>query len=302
MNASTAAPTSPLTRAESPPAFAGFGLGLRPPYYTDFLAGPQPVDWLELISENYMIQGGKPLAMLDRIRADYPVAMHGVSMSIGSVSALDRDYLRQLKALARRIEPMWISDHLCWTGVHGMSLHDLYPLPYTEEALRHVVARIRQVQDMLETQLLIENVSSYLTYAESEMSEWAFLAAVAEEADCLLLLDVNNIYVSGMNHGFEPRHFIDGVPPGRVRQIHLAGHSDAGDMIIDTHDAPVADAVFELYAHACRRFGPVSTMIERDDAIPPLAELCAELDRVRSTAADACPHHTHYQEDAPCLI
>jgi len=240
--------------------------------------------------------------MLDRIRADYPLAMHGVSMSIGSVAPLDRDYLRQLKAFARRIEPMWISDHLCWTGVHGANLHDLYPLPYTEEALHHVVARIRQVQDMLETQLVVENVSSYITFAESEMSEWAFLAAVAEEADCLLLLDVNNIYVSGMNHGFEPRHFIDGVAPGRVRQIHLAGHSDMGDMIIDTHDAPVADAVFDLYAHACRRFGPVSTMIERDDAIPPLAELCAELDRVRAVAALVWGSSAQVREKVPCLL
>lgn len=267
--------------------FAGFGLGLRPAHYAEFLAGPQAVDWLEIISENYMVQGGKPLAMLDTIRADYPVAMHGVSLSIGSVAPLDRDYLRQLKALARRIEPMWISDHLCWTGVHGTNLHDLFPLPYTEEALRHVVARIRQVQDTLETRLVIENVSSYIAYADSVMSEWAFLSAVAEEADCLLLLDVNNIYVSGRNHGFVPRDFVDGVPPGRVQQIHLAGHSDLGDLVIDTHDAPVADAVFELYAHACRRLGPVSTMIERDAEIPPLAALIEELDRVRATAARA---------------
>lgn len=299
MNAPIAADPA---RTTPPARFAGFGLGLRPAHYPDFVATPQPVDWLEIISENYMIQGGKPLAMLERIRADYPVAMHGVSMSIGSVAALDRAYLRQLKAFARRIEPMWISDHLCWTGVHGVNMHDLFPLPYTEEALRHVVARVRQVQDLLETRLVIENVSSYIAYADSEMSEWAFLAAVAEEADCLLLLDVNNIYVSGMNHGFEPRHFIDAVPPGRVRQIHLAGHSDAGDMIIDTHDAPVADAVFELYAHACRRFGPVSTMIERDAAIPPLAELCAELDRVRDIAAREWRRDAAPAEDGTCLI
>ena len=265
--------------------FAGFGLGLRPVHYPEFAAGPQPVDWLEIISENYMIQGGKPLAMLDAIRADYPLAMHGVSMSIGSVAPLNRKYLKQLKALARRIEPMWISDHLCWTGVHGLNLHDLYPLPYTDEALRHLVGRIREVQDVLETRLVIENVSSYLAYADSVMSEWAFLAALAEEADCLLLLDVNNIYVSAVNHGFEPREFIDGVPGERVQQIHLAGHSDMGDYIIDTHDAPIAEAVFELYGYACRRFGPVSTMIERDDHIPPLAELIAELEQVRTIGA-----------------
>ena len=262
--------------------FAGFGLGLRPAHYPEFMAGPQPVDWLEIISENYMIQGGKPLAMLDAIRADYPLAMHGVSMSIGSVAPLNREYLKQLKALARRIEPMWISDHLCWTGVHGLNLHDLYPLPYTDEALRHAVGRIREVQDVLETRLVIENVSSYIAYADSVMSEWEFLGALAEEADCLLLLDVSNIYVSGVNHAFEPREFIDGVPRDRVQQIHLAGHSDMGDYIIDTHDAPIAEAVFELYGYACRRFGPVSTMIERDDHIPPLAELIAELERVRA--------------------
>lgn len=281
--------------------FQGFGLGLRPIHYNSYLAERQAVDWLEIISENYMIQGGKPLAMLDTIRADYPVAMHGVSMSIGSVAPLDRDYLQRLKALAHRIEPMWISDHLCWTGVHGTNLHDLYPLPYTEEALRHVIARVREVQDTLERRLVLENVSSYIDYASSEMSEWAFLSALAEEADCLLLLDVNNIYVSAMNHGYDPHAFVDGVPAHRVQQIHVAGHSNLGDVIIDTHDAAVPDAVFDLYAYACQRFGLVSTMIERDDAIPPLEELIAELDRVRAVAA------RHAKVQAPeevlaCLI
>jgi len=274
--------------------FRGFGLGLRPKHYQDFIAAPQTVEWLEIISENYMIQGGKPLAMLDAIRPDYPVAMHGVSMSLGSVQELDRDYLARLKAFARRIEPMWISDHLCWTGVHGLNLHDLLPLPYTEEAVRHVVARIRQVQDVLGRRLVIENVSSYLAYAESSLSEWEFLTAISEEADCLLLLDVNNIYVSSVNHGFDARAFIDGVPARRVQQIHLAGHSDMGDYIVDTHDEPIADAVFALYGYACRRLGAVSTMIERDDNIPPLAELIAELGRVRRIAGEnfarAAPH------------
>lgn len=265
----------------------GFGLGLRPPHYRDFMAAPQPVDWLEIISENYMVQGGKPLAMLDRIRADYPVAMHGVSMSLGSVHPLDRDYLRSLKAFARRIEPMWISDHLCWTGMHGLNLHDLFPLPYTEEAVYHVAARIAQVQDMLERQLVVENVSSYVSYVDSTMNEWQFLTAVAEEADCLLLLDVNNVYVSSVNHGFDARAFIDGVPADRVQQIHLAGHSDMGSYIVDTHDEPISDPVFDLYAHACARCGPVSTMIERDDRIPPLGELLRELERVRRTAGAA---------------
>ena len=270
--------------------FRGFGLGLRPKHYQDFITAPQPVDWLEIISENYMIQGGKPLAMLDAIRADYPVAMHGVSMSLGSVQQLDRDYLAQLKAFARRIDPMWISDHLCWTGINGLNLHDLFPLPYTEEAVRHVAARIRQVQDTLERRLVIENVSSYLAYADSSMSEWEFISAICAEADCLLLLDVNNIYVSSVNHGFDARSFIDGIPARRVQQIHLAGHSNLGDYIVDTHDQPIADPVFDLYGYACRRYGAVSSMIERDDNIPPLAELVSELDRVREVAGENLAH------------
>ena len=288
MNHSAKAKPNELKNSLREP-FQGFGLGLRPRHYNSFLAQPQAVDWLEVISENYMVQGGKPLAMLDRIRADYPIAMHGVSMSIGSVSPIDHGYLQRLKALADRIQPMWVSDHLCWTGVHGTNLHDLFPLPYTEEALRHVAARVREVQETLGRRLVLENVSSYIDYASSEMSEWAFLTALAEEADCLLLLDVNNIYVSGMNHGFDPRDFIDGVPAHRIQQIHVAGHSNLGDVIIDTHDAPVPDEVFDLYAYACRRFGPVSTMIERDDSIPPLEDLIVELDRVRAVAARHTP-------------
>jgi len=279
--------------------FLGYGLGLRPQHYADFLAGRQAVDWLEIISENYMIQGGKPRAMLDAIRRDYPLVMHGVSLSLGSVSALDAEYLASLKAFAKRIEPLWISDHLCWTGVHGVNLHDLYPLPYTEEAIQHVVGRIRQVQEVLERRFVIENVSSYLSYAESTMSEWEFLSAIVEEADCLLLLDVNNIYVSSVNHGFDARAFIAGVPVERVQQIHLAGHSDLGDFIIDTHDAAIIDPVFDLYADACRRFGRVSTMIERDDKIPPLSELITELDRVRALAADTLAQARRL-EDAGC--
>ncbi len=267
----------------------GFGLGLRPTHYAEFLSAPQDVDWLEIISENYMVQGGKPLAMLDAIRCDYPVVMHGVSMSIGSIESLNRQYLDALRALARRIEPAWISDHLCWTGVHGVNLHDLYPLPYTEEAIRHVVTRIRQVQDILERRLVIENVSSYLSYADSSMSEWAFLTAIAEEADCHLLLDVNNIYVSSVNHGFDPLDFINGVPAHRVQQIHLAGHSNVDGFIIDTHDAPIIDPVFDLYAAAWRRLGAVSSMIERDDNLPPLETLLTELAHVRGIAT-ACKH------------
>ncbi len=265
----------------------GFGLGLRPDHYADFLARPQRVDWLELISENYMVPGGKPLAMLDAIRADYPVALHGVSLSIGSTDPLDTDYLARLKQLARRVEPLWVSDHLCWTGVAGKNSHDLLPLPYSEEALRLVVTHVRQVQDLLGERILLENVSSYLEFTDSVMPEWTFLRAVAEEADCLLLLDVNNVYVSSVNHGFDPREYLRHLPGERIQQIHLAGHSDHGDYIVDTHDYPVCDAVWDLYREACTRFGEVAAMIERDDHIPPLADLIAELDQARGIAGEA---------------
>lgn len=278
---------SPVAEAVSPQdrPYLGFGLGLRPPHYEAILATRPRVDWFEILSENYMVGGGKPLHYLDRIRARYPVAMHGVSLSIGSTDPLDRDYLAQLQALAARVEPAWISDHLCWTGVAGRNLHDLMPLPYTEEALRHVAARVRQVQDTLGRRILLENVSSYVAYAHSTMPEWEFLATVAREADCLILLDVNNIYVGSRNHGFDPVAYLDGIPLERVWQIHLAGHSENGSLIVDTHDHPVANPVWALYAIAVRRFGRVSTLIERDDRIPPLETLVAELDGARAVAA-----------------
>lgn len=262
----------------------GFGLGLRTAHYEEILAARPRVDWFEALSENYMVPGGKPLHYLDRIRAEYPVVMHGVSLSIGSSDPLDRDYLKALKALAQRIEPAWISDHLCWTGVAGKNVHDLLPMPYTQEAIAHVAGRVIQIQAFLGRKILLENVSSYVGYRNSEMQEWEFLAEIAERADCLILLDVNNIYVSGFNHGFDPRRFIDAMPATRVQQIHLAGHSHCGTHIIDTHDAPVIDEVWALYEYAIRRLGPVSTMIERDDHIPPLAELAAELDLARTLA------------------
>ncbi len=264
------------------PEALGFGLGLRPQHYDEILSGSPRIDWFEAVSENYLVPGGKPLQMLDRVRERYPVVLHGVSMSIGSTDPLDREYLKQLKALARRIEPAWVSDHLCWTGMGKQNLHDLMPLPYTAEAVRHVAGRVTQVQDILGRRILLENVSSYLTYSSSEMDEWQFLAAIAEEADCHILLDINNIYVSAYNHGFDAETYLERVPAHRVRQFHLAGHDNCGDYIIDTHDAPVIDAVWDLYAAAVRRFGPVATMIERDDNIPPLAELEAELDHARS--------------------
>ena len=263
----------------------GFGLGLRTPHYADFLAQPQPLDWLEIITDNYLIDGGKPLAVLDTIRRDYPVAMHGVAMSIGAAQGVDLAYLQQVKALADRIEPLWVSDHLCWTGPGPEQLHDLYPLPYTETSARHVVAQIRRAQDVLGHRLVIENVSSYIRYSEDSASEWQFLSYIAHEADCLLLVDVNNIYVSSVNHGFDPLHYLHALPAHRVQQIHLAGHSHNGDHIIDTHDHPVAPAVWALYAQACEYFGAVATMVERDDHIPPLAELLGEITMARQIAA-----------------
>ena len=263
----------------------GFGLGLRPRHYQAILRSRPRVDWFEALSENYMIPGGRPLHYLMRIRERYPVVLHGVSLSIGSTDPLDRAYLKGLKALAARVEPEWISDHLCWTGVGGRNLHDLMPLPYTEEALRHVARRVRAVQDVVGRRILLENVSSYVAYRASTMTEWSFLAALAEEADCDLLLDVNNIYVSAFNHGFDPIEFLDGIPAARVRQMHLAGHDNCGDLIIDTHDAPVIGPVWNLYREALRRFGSVPTMIERDDKIPPLGILVRELDRARSIAS-----------------
>ncbi len=268
------------------PPFLGFGLGLRPQHYREILEGEPKIDWFEVISENYMVDGGQPLRILDRIRERYAVVMHGVSLSIASTSPLDLEYLGRLKALANRVKPAWISDHLCWTGVHGVNLHDLLPIPYTEEALDHVVDRIGQVQDFLGRRLTLENVSSYVTYSQSEMSEWEFVSEVATRADCWLLFDVNNVYVSAFNHGFDTGDFLRGIPRDRVVQFHVAGHSHEESHIVDTHDHPVSKEVWDFYRDAVDHFGPVSTMIERDDNIPPLAELVAELDQARKIATD----------------
>jgi uncharacterized protein len=265
----------------------GFGLGLRVDHYEAILAGQPPVDWFEVLTENYLVGGGKPLDYLMRFRERYPLAMHGVSLSIGSTAPLNLEYLAQVKALAARVEPAWVSDHLCWTGIAGKNTHDLLPLPYTEEALEHIAARVRTVQDILGRRILLENVSSYVTFRDSRLSEWEFLAELAARADCLILLDVNNIYVSAVNHDFDPLTYLNAIPAGRVQQIHLAGHENHGDYLVDTHDHPVPDPVWDLYAHAVRRFGPVSTMIERDDHIPPLAELCTELEQARAVSAAA---------------
>ena len=264
--------------------YLGFGLGLRVDHYEALLDEPGNVEWLEIVSENYLVPGGRPLRWLERFRERFPLVMHGVSLSIGGTDPLDMAYLDQLDALARHVQPAWISDHLCWTGVEGVNLHDLMPLPYTEEALDHVVNRVRRVQDRLGRRILLENVSSYIRFAQSQLSEWAFLAEVAERADCLILLDINNVHVSAHNHGFPALDYLDGLPPSRVQQFHLAGHEQGPALLVDTHDAPVTGAVWDLYVEAVRRFGPVSTMIERDDHIPPLATLRAELDHARALA------------------
>jgi uncharacterized protein len=267
-------------------AFPGFGLGLRPQHYQDFLDRDVPVDFVEVISENFMVAGGRPLKVLDAVRERYPVAMHGVSMSIGSADGLNLDYLVRLRALADRVQPLWVSDHLCWTGIDGLNSHDLLPLPYTEEAMAVVCANIAFAQDVLERPLLLENPSTYMSFTDDAMSEWGFLTEMCRRTGCFLLLDINNIYVSATNHGFDPLSYLAGVPSDRVRQIHLAGHSkgDRG-LLIDTHDHLVPDPVWSLYETGCRRLGAVATMIERDDEIPPLEALLAELDIARARAS-----------------
>jgi uncharacterized protein len=265
----------------------GFGLGLRPVHYDAIRQERPRVDWFEAITENYLVPGGAPLRHLEHIRGDYPVALHGVSLSIGGTDPLDADYLRDVSRLVARVEPAWVSDHLCWTGVAGRNLHDLLPLPFTEETLRHVAGRVSRIQDVLGRRILLENVSSYVEFTASEMPEWDFLRGVAEAADCELLLDVNNVYVSSVNHGFDPRAYLDALPRQRIRQIHLAGHEHNGNHVVDTHDASVSEAVWELYRHAVRRFGNVTTMIERDDNIPDLADLVAELDIARAISRQA---------------
>ena len=276
-------PPDPAATQSGLPAL-GFGLGLRTDHYDTVTTEWPDVDWFEVVSENYMVPGGKPLYFLDKVRERYPLIMHGVSMSIGTSDPLNWDYLRDLKTLAQRVQPAWFSDHLCWTGRHGTNLHDLLPLPYTEESIDYVASRIREVQNFMERPMAIENVSSYLTYKADTMSEWVLISEVAERAGCYILLDINNIFVSAFNHEFDPLEYLNYIPINRVAQFHLAGHTNYGTYIIDTHDHPVIDPVWDLYAAAVRRFGPVATMIERDDNIPPFAELYAELQHARAIA------------------
>ncbi len=270
----------------------GFGLGLRPTYYPDILDGDvdavaRRIDWFEVISENVMVDGGPPLAALRRVRERWPVVLHGVSLSLGSTDPLNDDYLKKLAALADEVQPAFVSDHLCWSSVGGLYVHDLLPLPYSEEALDHVVARVLRVQDALKRPILVENVSSYLTFRASVMSEWEFLTALSERADCGLLLDVNNVFVSAHNHGFDAHAFIDGLPVERVAQMHLAGHTRGEPLYLDTHDHPVCDEGVALYRRAVARFGAGSTLLERDDQFPSFEELLSELDRARQVAASA---------------
>ncbi|MGN6122354.1 MAG: MNIO family bufferin maturase [Sphingomonas oligoaromativorans] len=264
-----------------------FGLGLRKPHYADFLESETtvPVDFVEVISENFMVEGGRPVDVLFRVRERHPVALHGVSMSVGSADGVDPDYLRRLRNLADAINPLFVSDHLSWSRIEGFNSHDLLPVPYTQEALDIVSANVARAQDMLGRTMLIENPSSYVSFT-GDMTEWEFLAALCARTGCGLLLDVNNIFVSATNHGFDVIAYLDGIPAERVRQIHLAGHSQGRDLLIDTHDKPVPDSVWSLYAATLARLGPVATMIERDDDIPPLADLLAELDVARRIAVD----------------
>jgi uncharacterized protein (UPF0276 family) len=269
----------------------GHGVGLRPTHYPAILDEGRLADWFEAISENYMIRGGRPLSVLERIRAERPIVLHGVSLSIGATDPLNDRYLGDLRALAARFEPEWVSDHLCWGSYGRHYAHDLLPLPFTEEALDHVVRRVLAVQERLARQIVLENVSSYVGFAHSTMPEWEFLAGVAERADCGILLDVNNIFVSSVNHGFDPYAYLGAIPVDRVVQFHLAGHQDCGTHLLDTHDHPVRDEVWDLYRAAVRRFGRISTLVEWDAHIPPLDDVLAEAERARGVEAEVLEAH-----------
>jgi len=264
----------------------GHGVGLRTHHFSRFLEERPRIGWVEAISENFMIRGGRPLAVLEKVRRDVPVVLHGVSLSIGGTDPLSPRYLKELFELAQRIEPAWLSDHLCWGSLGGHNSHELLPLPYTEESLAHVVERVTQVQSGLGRQILLENVSSYVGFRDSTLTEWEFLAEVATRADCGILLDVNNIYVSSVNHGFDPRAYLEGIPPERVGQFHLAGHSQKDGYLLDTHDAPVPEPVWALYRNAVERFGRVPTLIEWDDHLPELEGLLEESGRAAAVEAE----------------
>jgi uncharacterized protein (UPF0276 family) len=260
----------------------GCGIGLRPPHYPSIVdQWPSEIDWFEAVSENYMDSGGRPLKILEKIRAHYPVALHGTALSIGSVDPLNEKYLERLKRLADHIEPFLVSDHLCWSGVGGENLHDLLPLPFTEEALAHVVARIQRVQEILGRRFVVENISTYVTYRHSTMTEWEFLTQVARRSGCGLLIDINNIYVNSFNHGFNALEYLKNIPAEHVAQIHLAGHTDMGDFLFDTHNADILDSVWGLYRQALQMWGPVSTLIEWDENIPAFEHMAGECRKAR---------------------
>lgn len=254
----------------------GIGIGLRVPHYSDIFSDEPAIDWFEIISENFMCEGGKPQENLERILDRYPVVQHGVALAIGSAAPLDFDYLRQLKALAKKTKTPWLSDHLCWGRLPGRHYHDLLPLPYTQAVVDYVAERARIVQDFLEVPFALENLSSYLSYTADEMPEWEFYSAIVEKADIHMMLDVNNIYVSSRNHGFDPDEYLRNIPMDRVIQVHLAGHSDHGDYCLDTHDHPVRDEVWDLYRKVYQATGGVSTLLEWDDHIPPFEEVWQE--------------------------
>lgn len=274
-----------------PPVFSGYGLGLRREHYQDFLDREQrvAVDFVEVISENFMVDGGQPRHILRQVRQRHPVALHGVSMSIGSADGPRPDYLARLRELVDEIDPLYVSDHLSWSRIGAFNAHDLLPLPYTEETLDIVCRNIDLAQQAIGRTLLLENPSSYLAFDSNVMSEWEFIARMCERTGCALLLDVNNIHVSAINHGFDAHDYLAGIPADRVRQIHLAGHSQGAELLVDTHDSAVAPAVWALYAAARARCGKVATMVERDAAIPPLPELLAELDIARRIGAGSAP-------------
>lgn len=281
----------------------GWGVGLRSTHFAHILTNEVAVDWFEAISENFLDSRGRPRSVLERVAERFPVVLHGVSLSIGSTDPLNREYLAKLKALAETVRAAWVSDHLCWTGVLGRNTHDLLPIPFTDESLRHVTERVRMVQDILERSLVLENPSSYVTFRDSTMSEWEFLRRLTEETHCGLLLDVNNVYVSSRNHDFDPREYLENIPADRVVQFHLAGHTDLQTHVIDTHDGPVVDAVWDLFRVAHARSPQAATLIEWDAKIPPFARLEAEVQRARDCVDDvkpACTHScvTHSESDA----
>jgi hypothetical protein len=280
----------------------GIGIGLRTVHFGHVLEHWPKVDWFEVLSENFLDTGGRPQYVLDQVAERYPVVLHGVSMSIGSTAPLDRPYLKKLKTLAARTRARWVSDHLCWTGVLGRNTHDLLPMPLTEEALRHTTARVKQVSELLERPLVLENPSSYVEFAASSMPEWEFLARLAEDADCGLLLDVNNVYVSSVNHSYRPETYVDAVPASRVVQYHLAGHTHKGTHILDTHTGHALPAVWELYRRAWARTGPTATLYEWDEDIPEFEVVHAEarkaLEHRRALAATDPAEAPRWEETA----